>query len=456
MIIHTKQYAFGDAHALSKKDYVNAIPVDFSLVTGGQLKVLSQQLTGEIIQDSFIENKRTPNAKKKARLLANVDAAVANLFLQFMAQQTGCLKAISGLLSIDRTVEAYSPSTMVTRYKPEAISFDYFITKTVDPLLARGLIEQDLGYKPQDPSQQGYKTRIQASGLLLKKFEEFYRAGQLDIACQSMVAIDPEAEVIRLKNKQKRLIDYPETTETEAMRSTVRAFNEYLQSAPEITLDGIRQTAGRYVYRVFNNNSFDQGGRFYGGFWQRLSSETRARLLIDGEPVVELDYSSLHLSVLYNLKLGIKVPKGDLYDLSAYGIGEPGNPVARKAAKFTSIIMCNTKHPSEANGAVAKKLTKLRKEGHEVPWTAEEIIKAFMKKHKPLKEFFCTSLGLQIQRKDSDVVDKILALSVEQDIPVLPIHDSFIVRQSDEGWLRDVMESEYRNVMGFNPVVHAA
>ncbi|WP_432472355.1 hypothetical protein [Amphritea sp. HPY] len=47
-------------------------------------------------------------------------------------------------------------------------------------------------------------------------------------------------------------------------------------------------------------------------------------------------------------------------------------------------------------------------------------------------------------------------MSVEQNIPVLPIHDSFMVRQSDEDWLRDVMESEYRKVMGFNPVVHAA
>lgn len=111
---------------------------------------------------------------------------------------------------------------------------------------------------------------------------------------------------------------------------------------------------------------------------------------------------------------------------------------------------------AQAAYALTKKLNKMRSEGNDVPWKAKELIDAFMKKHKALEEFFCTSFGLELQRMDSDIVDKILTMSVEQNIPVLPIHDSFVVRQSDKQKLLDMMVSEYCEVMGFSSVVHAA
>ena len=39
-----------------------------------------------------------------------------------------------------------------------------------------------------------------------------------------------------------------------------------------------------FVYRVFNNGSWRQGGRFYGGFWQGIPSAYRKYIRIDGYP----------------------------------------------------------------------------------------------------------------------------------------------------------------------------
>lgn len=53
------------------------------------------------------------------------------------------------------------------------------------------------------------------------------------------------------------------------------------------------------LQRSFCRGSFDMGGRFY-GLIQHLDEDARERLLIDGEPVAELDFSALHTLMLYH------------------------------------------------------------------------------------------------------------------------------------------------------------
>ena len=63
------------------------------------------------------------------------------------------------------------------------------------------------------------------------------------------------------------------------------------------------------------------GGRYQGGWWQRLSPEWRQQIRIDGKPVIEYDYSGMHIVLLYALR-GIDYWKDinkDPFDLSEYG-----------------------------------------------------------------------------------------------------------------------------------------
>ena len=63
---------------------------------------------------------------------------------------------------------------------------------------------------------------------------------------------------------------------------------------------GINQSNKR-VHRVFNE-SFDRGGRIYGGFWQQIGSEHRRHIRLDGQKVAELDFSGWHIALLYTRK----------------------------------------------------------------------------------------------------------------------------------------------------------
>ncbi len=50
------------------------------------------------------------------------------------------------------------------------------------------------------------------------------------------------------------------------------------------------------VHRIFNEGSFEKGGRFYGGWWMSLKEEDRKHITINGEPTIEIDYVALHPS----------------------------------------------------------------------------------------------------------------------------------------------------------------
>ena len=44
---------------------------------------------------------------------------------------------------------------------------------------------------------------------------------------------------------------------------------------------------------ALNNWSFDEGGRFYGGWWERVPSRYRSHITIDGMPTVEMNYAAI-------------------------------------------------------------------------------------------------------------------------------------------------------------------
>lgn len=54
-----------------------------------------------------------------------------------------------------------------------------------------------------------------------------------------------------------------------------------------------------FLIRLFAE-TWERGGRLYGGYWQGMPKAFRAQLLIGGQPTVELDYSRLHPRMLYN------------------------------------------------------------------------------------------------------------------------------------------------------------
>jgi len=56
----------------------------------------------------------------------------------------------------------------------------------------------------------------------------------------------------------------------------------------------------KFVRRIFNKSDWNKGGRFYGGWWQRCPKDCRKRIMMDGMMTSEIDYSGLHVVLLYS------------------------------------------------------------------------------------------------------------------------------------------------------------
>ena len=64
---------------------------------------------------------------------------------------------------------------------------------------------------------------------------------------------------------------------------------------------------------MFYRADWNLGGRFHGGWWQRVGEEWRKQIYINDESTIEQDYSGLHINLLYGLQ-GLQ-PQQDPYAL---------------------------------------------------------------------------------------------------------------------------------------------
>ena len=78
-------------------------------------------------------------------------------------------------------------------------------------------------------------------------------------------------------------------------------------------------------------------------------------------------------------------------------------------------------------------------------YSLKDLIKAFMEKHGPIRDLFDNDTGLKLQRLDSDICEAVLMDFYAKDIPVLSVHDSFIISKNYESELAQAMERVFSN-----------
>ena len=89
------------------------------------------------------------------------------------------------------------------------------------------------------------------------------------------------------------------------------------KSGRQVTYLHLSQS-NKHIQQIYNDFSMYSGGRFYGGFWQGMPKPDRARLYINDEPTIELDYFGMHINALYSLAGNSRYESKDdpLYDKS--------------------------------------------------------------------------------------------------------------------------------------------
>ena len=192
----------------------------------------------------------------------------------------------------------------------------------------------------------------------------------------------------------------------------------------------------KQLCRIYNIGSFEQGGRFFRGWWQSIPKGYRRLIKINGCQTVEIDYKTLHPNMLYAIS-------GNCLDFDPYRISDV---VCRNAGKiaFNALINISSKRiPKQPEGFVL--LKKNGEVSHDIEWS--QFCEMMMDAHKPIHSYFRTGYGLRLMNFDAAMAEKVMLHFARDKVPCLPVHDSFIVPIQYDKELEAVMLSAYREVM---------
>jgi len=321
---------------------------------------------------------------------------------------------------------SYSRNTHSTEYNLVNYSAKN-ISKVVDFLENKTLVENRPGFFSQDPDQRRI-SRMRANKKLIKLFDE-YEVNQAEIEGEK------KTNLIILRDEFKQPIPFEDNDFTLSATANLQKINNLL-STHNIVIGHGYNIHRKYLHRVFNFD-FNHGGRFFGSDWQQLKSSKRQHIKIDNNAVVELDFKSLHPAMLYALK-GIQL-EDDAYKLKGY------SPKIRDFLKTVMLIRINTENDEHAIKAIQGLINQRELKKPSEVNSLKDLIKAFMEKHNSIRDLFDNDTGLKLQRLDSDICEAVLMEFYEKDIPVLSVHDSFIIGKNYESELLQAMERAFVN-----------
>ncbi|WP_320045162.1 hypothetical protein [uncultured Desulfobacter sp.] len=474
------------------------------------------QLPDKVVDEMLTEMAMGANIRNKKDWKLALGSLIANLI-------TGKRKA----LAISRDVNSYTGKKRYSGISPK-------IVKLIKFMEDNKMIETAPHRHYTDPKKKH-----------LNRLSLIWRTPKLMdyIKCLPAPVILRPKELVELKgpykldNEGKKvgkrpLINYNDNKDTRILRRKLEDIN-YTNEKAKIRLFVEKEWVDLHtiVKAVFIEN-FDLGGRLYSiGYYnyQKYSGDDRARIQINGDDVIELDYSGLHPRMLY-------AAKGIQYNDDPYSVVDP-NPDLRPFLKNMMLTMINSKTPTEANRAanewlnfkkaseitqrkknqkkgIYKKtkywidydnLHKIRKNSkinlnkfrkwdkiiknyHDLPFDDQKkhqkycrnVVKAqrqlflqmtetekeqyeehikdkkiymmsskatmqkIMKVHKPIAEFLCNGCsGLEVMNKDAKIAVDICMHFAQQKIPILPVHDSFLIQEQHKDDLENIMDEVY-------------
>jgi hypothetical protein len=161
-----------------------------------------------------------------------------------------------------------------------------------------------------------------------------------------------------------------------------------------------------------------EGGRIYTAF-QSLPSRryhVRQNILLDGEPVCEVDFNANHLRL--NLAIhGIDAGEDPYLEIAELA----GRNTTRDHVKaFITVAMGASDRDEAMAAAMTLKVSRTR-----FPHIEAAALELF-----PQLELF-TGFGVMAQALEGQILIKAMQYAMETDVPMLPLHDAVIVKRKD-------------------------
>ena len=392
---------------------------------------LCKSLAERIDKSETRERGRTSEARQN--LLTSVHHLVSQLW-----KGTKIHEGYEG--GINKRSGWYSESE---RYRQPGLTFRQTIA-AYNGLQRLGLISETRhGFLDRDTFEADI-TKFVANGELLKMLS--------DLEDDPVKTLTPNlnAECIILRNtvdSRREQIDYLDTPTVTEMRDNLRYINECLSRhwadirikdedftslQERLLIDDEKQPidlSRQTLVRIFSNGSFEQGGRFYRGWWQQVPSELRRYITIGGKKTCEYDYSQLNPHMVYFLC------SKELGDEDAYSRVFDGEhrPLVKEA--FNAMIQASTQLTQKPRG--------IDLSAADMDWPT--LRDAILKAHRTIEGMFFKGHGKKLQYIDSCIAEKVMLQFNRMDYPVLPVHDSFIMHYAfgDLGELEESMRRAF-------------
>jgi len=328
--------------------------------------------------------------------------------------------------------------TMHKRYGMLHFKYDLLVPM-IDELVRLGYIDNTAGiYNRTYPKNNRYPTMMPTVKLRDLLDDLIY------VAPTKRMYTDP----ILLK-KEKILVDYPDTEYTRTGRTRLYEYNDLVSSSKtSITKifsykNPLNIEIDCRIYRVYNDE-FDFGGRAYGAQHQAYNAGDRATILDDGEKTREVDYSSMHARMLYNM-VGMDF-KADPY------LSMDNKAENRELFKKTMNVMYNSKKRHKAIWTIKKEISHSETLSHDLRisgYKVKDLVEMTERAHPEIAKYFFTGIGIELQRKDSDIISDVMDHFTKKGIKTYPVHDSLVIKEIYEDELIDTMKGMYFKHMGY-------
>lgn len=340
-----------------------------------------------------------------------------------------------------------------SRYNPLGLSKQ--VIDLVKRLAEAGLVRVSAESYAGPGAVGNRTTRIQAGSALLQRF------AALEVDPRAIRAVPTECIV--LKDEADKLVEYEDTEETRRMRSELTAYNDLLARTfidiPSLEDPWIvrQDSAGQdirvgiapryqHVRRIFSRSSWEMNGRFYGPWWQGLSSEWRSQIFINDTPTVEIDFKAIHPQILA-AQQGVELPD-DPYVLPPGqfpGVEEWDQRDLVKQLVLTALNARNVRSASSAfrndfpTGHLAKGLSNE---------TLQQVVEAFSRQVPALADSLCSDAGIRLMYTDSRIIERVINHFTREGLPVLTVHDSVITPYTHSTEVQEVMRQAAAEVVG--------
>ena len=198
-----------------------------------------------------------------------------------------------------------------------------------------------------------------------------------------------------------------------------------------------------HLRRIFARGQMNLGGRFYGGWWQNIPKDYRRYITINGCQTVEVDFSTLHPTLLF-LENNLD-PPADFYDL---GLKTQGNPrfepdpkkyeIKRKIIKgFANALINDERGVHKLDDEAVKTLG----------MGSAELKDLLIKMHPVFAKAIKSDAGVRYQFIDSRIAEAVMVKLLKQNIVCLCVHDSFVVIDAFQDELVTAMKEAFTEVV---------